>query len=51
MVRGGLGHPPRTYPGGEFGLACVLVIRRLEPGERHDKSRLNDILRQHGGTL
>jgi 2,3,4,5-tetrahydropyridine-2-carboxylate N-succinyltransferase len=42
---------PRTYPGGEFGMPCVLVIRRLEPGERHDKSRLNDILRQHGGTL
>ena len=42
---------PRSYPGGEFGLACVLVIRRLEPGERHDKSQLNDILRQHGGTL
>jgi 2,3,4,5-tetrahydropyridine-2-carboxylate N-succinyltransferase len=42
---------PRAYPGGEFGMPCVLVIRRLEPGERHDKSRLNDILRQHGGTL
>jgi 2,3,4,5-tetrahydropyridine-2-carboxylate N-succinyltransferase len=42
---------PRSYPGGEFGMPCVLVIRRLEPGERHDKSRLNDILRQHGGTL
>jgi 2,3,4,5-tetrahydropyridine-2-carboxylate N-succinyltransferase len=41
----------RRYPGGEFGLPCVLVIRRLEPGERHDKSRLNDILRHHGGTL
>jgi 2,3,4,5-tetrahydropyridine-2-carboxylate N-succinyltransferase len=41
----------RRYPGGEFGLPCVLVVRRLEPGERHDKSRLNDILRQHGGTL
>jgi 2,3,4,5-tetrahydropyridine-2,6-dicarboxylate N-succinyltransferase len=41
----------RTYPGGEFGLACVLVVRRLEPGERHDKSQLNDILRLHGGTL
>ena len=41
----------RSYPGGEFGLPCVLVIRRLEPGERHDKCRLNDILRQHGGTL
>lgn len=42
---------PRDFPGGTFGLACVLVIRHLEPGERHDKSRLNDILRQHGGTL
>jgi len=42
---------PRVYPGGEFGLPCVLVVRRLEPGVRHDKSQLNDILRQHGGTL
>lgn len=42
---------PRTYAGGEFGLPCVLVVRRLEPGERHDKSKLNDILRLHGGTL
>jgi 2,3,4,5-tetrahydropyridine-2-carboxylate N-succinyltransferase len=42
---------PRTYPGGEFGLPCVLVIRRLEAGERHDKSQLNNILRQHGGAL
>ncbi len=42
---------PRSYPGGEFGLACVLVVRHLEPGERHDKSRLNDILREHGATL
>jgi 2,3,4,5-tetrahydropyridine-2-carboxylate N-succinyltransferase len=41
----------RRYPGGEFGLACVLVVRRLEPGVRHEKSQLNDILRQHGGTL
>ena len=42
---------PRRYPGGEFGMPCVLVVRRLEPGDRHDKSKLNDILRQHGGTL
>jgi 2,3,4,5-tetrahydropyridine-2,6-dicarboxylate N-succinyltransferase len=41
----------KQYPGGEFGLPCVLVVRRLEPGERHDKAKLNDILRQHGGTL
>ncbi len=42
---------PRDYPGGQFGLPCTLVVRRLEPGERHDKSRLNDVLRQHGATL
>jgi 2,3,4,5-tetrahydropyridine-2,6-dicarboxylate N-succinyltransferase len=38
----------REFPGGTFGLPCVLIIKRLEPGERHDKSRLNDILRGHG---
>jgi 2,3,4,5-tetrahydropyridine-2-carboxylate N-succinyltransferase len=38
----------REFPGGEFGLACVLVIKRLTEGERHDKARLNDILRGHG---
>jgi 2,3,4,5-tetrahydropyridine-2-carboxylate N-succinyltransferase len=41
----------RRYPGGEFGLPCVLVIRWLEPGARHDKGALNDLLRQHGATL
>ncbi len=38
----------RRFPGGEFGLPCVLVIRRLTPGERHDKATLNDLLRTHG---
>ncbi len=38
----------RQYPGGEFFLPCVLVIQRLSEGERHDKSRLTDILRLHG---
>jgi 2,3,4,5-tetrahydropyridine-2,6-dicarboxylate N-succinyltransferase len=38
----------RDYPGGEFYLPCVLVIRRLTEGQRHDKAQLNDILRQHG---
>jgi len=38
----------REFPGGTFGLPCVLVIRRLAEGERHDKARLNDILRTHG---
>ena len=38
----------RSYPGGDFGQTCVLVIRRLTEGERHDGSKLNDILRDHG---
>jgi len=40
----------REFPGGEFGLPCALVIRRLTEGDRHDKSKLNDLLRDHGGT-
>ena len=39
---------PREYPGGQFFLPCVLVIKRLTEGERHDKAQLNDILRTHG---
>ena len=42
---------PRSFPGGEFGLPCVLVIKRLTEGERHDKSALNDVLRTHGATV
>jgi 2,3,4,5-tetrahydropyridine-2-carboxylate N-succinyltransferase len=42
---------PRRYPGGEFGLACILIIRRLTEGERHDNSRLNDLLREHGVSV
>jgi 2,3,4,5-tetrahydropyridine-2,6-dicarboxylate N-succinyltransferase len=38
----------RVYPGGEFFLPCVLVIKRLEEGERHDKAQLNELLRAHG---
>jgi len=38
----------REFPGGEFFLPCVLVIRRLEEGERHDKAQLNELLRSHG---
>ncbi|MGH3343106.1 MAG: 2,3,4,5-tetrahydropyridine-2,6-dicarboxylate N-succinyltransferase [Carbonactinosporaceae bacterium] len=37
----------RDYPGGTFGLPCVLLIKRLSEGERHDKAQLNDILRGH----
>jgi len=38
----------REYPGGQFYLPCVLVIRHLTEGERHDKSQLNEILRLNG---
>jgi 2,3,4,5-tetrahydropyridine-2-carboxylate N-succinyltransferase len=41
---------PRTFSGGEFGLPCVLVIKRLTEGERHDKAALNDVLRDHGAA-
>jgi 2,3,4,5-tetrahydropyridine-2,6-dicarboxylate N-succinyltransferase len=39
---------PRQFPGGEFGLPCVAVLKRLTEGERHDKAQLNSILREHG---
>jgi 2,3,4,5-tetrahydropyridine-2-carboxylate N-succinyltransferase len=42
------GTMPRKFPGGEFGLPCLLVLKRLPEGERHDKSKLNAILRDHG---
>ena len=41
---------PRSYPGGEFGMPCVLIVKRLTEGERHDKAKLNDVLREHGAT-
>jgi 2,3,4,5-tetrahydropyridine-2,6-dicarboxylate N-succinyltransferase len=42
------GTRPRKFSGGEFGMPCLLMLRRLEPGQRHDKSELNAILRDHG---
>jgi 2,3,4,5-tetrahydropyridine-2-carboxylate N-succinyltransferase len=41
----------REYPGGEFFLPCVLVIKRLEEGQRHDKAQLNEVLREHGVSM
>jgi 2,3,4,5-tetrahydropyridine-2-carboxylate N-succinyltransferase len=38
----------RTFAGGVFGMPCVLVLRRLPEGQRHDKGALNDVLRDHG---
>jgi len=45
------GTRPRSFPGGDFGLPAVLVIKRLEEGRRHDKSELNQVLRDHGQTV
>jgi 2,3,4,5-tetrahydropyridine-2-carboxylate N-succinyltransferase len=41
---------PREFGGGTFGMPCVLVIKHLEPGERHDKAQLNAVLRDHGAA-
>jgi 2,3,4,5-tetrahydropyridine-2-carboxylate N-succinyltransferase len=38
----------RSFPGGDFGMPCVLVLKRLPEGSAHDKLALNDILRDHG---
>jgi 2,3,4,5-tetrahydropyridine-2-carboxylate N-succinyltransferase len=38
----------KEFAGGSFGLSCVLVLKRLEEGQRHDKAQLNDVLRGHG---
>jgi 2,3,4,5-tetrahydropyridine-2,6-dicarboxylate N-succinyltransferase len=38
----------RKFGGGEFGMPCVLVLKRLVEGSVHDKAALNDILRDHG---
>jgi len=42
------GTRPRRFPGGEFGMPAVLVIKRINEGERHDKAQLNAMLRDHG---
>ena len=38
----------REYPGGEFYLPCVLIIKRMDENERHSKVALNSLLREHG---
>ena len=35
----------KEFPGGQFGLPCALIIRRLEAGERE---HINDVLRETG---
>jgi 2,3,4,5-tetrahydropyridine-2,6-dicarboxylate N-succinyltransferase len=41
----------RSFAGGDFGLPCVLVVKRLQAGERHDKVKLNELVRDHGAAL
>ena len=41
----------RSFGNHEFGLPCALVIKHLREGDRHDKSKLNDLLRDHGATV
>jgi 2,3,4,5-tetrahydropyridine-2,6-dicarboxylate N-succinyltransferase len=38
----------RAFAGGDFGMPCVLVLRRLAEGAEHDRLALNEILRDHG---
>ena len=40
----------KSFPGGDFGMPCLLVLRYLE-GTEHDKLQLNDVLRRHGVSL
>jgi 2,3,4,5-tetrahydropyridine-2,6-dicarboxylate N-succinyltransferase len=42
------GTRPRKFPGGEFGMPCLLVLKRVPAGTRHSKAELNAILRDHG---
>ncbi|MGD0556476.1 MAG: 2,3,4,5-tetrahydropyridine-2,6-dicarboxylate N-succinyltransferase [Streptosporangiaceae bacterium] len=41
----------REFPGGTFGMPAVLILKRLSEGERHSKSELNAILRDHGAEV
>ncbi len=38
----------RSFPGGDFGMPCLLVLKRLAEGEQYDKLALNEVLRDHG---
>jgi 2,3,4,5-tetrahydropyridine-2-carboxylate N-succinyltransferase len=41
----------RKFGSHEYGLPCILVIKHLHEGERHDKAQLETILRDHGATV
>jgi 2,3,4,5-tetrahydropyridine-2-carboxylate N-succinyltransferase len=38
----------KNFKGGEFFVPCVLIVRRLTPGERLDKAALESVLREDG---
>jgi len=38
----------KSFPGGDFAMPCILVLRTLAEGQIHDKLALNDALREHG---
>ncbi|MBL7492718.1 2,3,4,5-tetrahydropyridine-2,6-dicarboxylate N-succinyltransferase [Frankia sp. AgB1.9] len=38
----------KSFPGGDFAMPCMLVLRTLAEGQIHDKLALNDVLREHG---
>jgi 2,3,4,5-tetrahydropyridine-2,6-dicarboxylate N-succinyltransferase len=38
----------KSFPGGDFGMPCLLVLKRLDEGGQHDKLALNEVLREHG---
>jgi 2,3,4,5-tetrahydropyridine-2-carboxylate N-succinyltransferase len=41
----------RQYGNQRYGLPCVLIVKHLSEGIRHEKNVLNDILRDHGAAL
>jgi 2,3,4,5-tetrahydropyridine-2,6-dicarboxylate N-succinyltransferase len=41
----------KTFTGGTYGLPCALIIKRFSEGERHDKAKLNAVLREHGVSM
>lgn len=41
----------REFAGGTFGLPCILIVRRLEEGQRHSTAQLNEMLREHGVSV
>lgn len=41
----------RDFTGGAYGLPCALIIKKLNPGERHNKAAINAVLRTHGIAL